>query len=66
MVFDNCVSTGYSKLKETPPTRKDKSGSNTIIPRDIIKDGIRLPVCSCCFFAYLNTNIIATIDAIIE
>ena len=65
MDFDNCVSTGYSKLRDTPPIKKDNSGNNTIIPRDIKKDGIRLPVCSCWFFAYLNTNIIAIIDAII-
>ena len=27
---------GYSKLRDTPPIKKVNSGSNTIIPRDII------------------------------
>jgi len=47
MVFDNCVSTGYSNLRDTPPIKKVNGGSNTIIPKDIKKDGIRLPVYSC-------------------
>ena len=35
MVFDNCVRTGYSKLKETPPIKKVNRGTITNIPKDI-------------------------------
>jgi len=66
MVFDNCVRTGYSKLKETPPIKKVNRGTMTNIPKDIKNLGICFPVLSCCFLAYLNTKIIATNDAIIE
>ena len=66
MVWDICLRTGYSKAKDTPPTKNVNKGIIVIIPTDIKKEGIRLPVCSCCFLAYFSTKIIAIIDAIIE
>ena len=53
IVGDCFISVGYSKLKETPPSKKVKSGSNIIRIVEIISVGIRLPVSSCCFFAYV-------------
>ena len=66
MVFDNCVRTGCSKVKVTPPIKKVNSGNTINIPRDIKKGGIGQPDFSCCIRAYLNTKNIATIAATIE
>jgi len=66
MVFDNCLSSGYSKVKETPPIKNVNNGNNTISEVDIENTGICFPVCSCCFFAYLKIKTTATIAAITE
>ena len=51
LVCDSCVRTGYSKLRETPPTKKVNNCNIIIIPTDLRNFGVCIPVCSCFFLA---------------